>query len=52
MIPGGYSGHLLETDSLSSGEYEDDDDDDINDALTLHPGNLDNGNLDNHYSPP
>ena len=38
MIPGGYSGHLLETDSLSSDEYEEEEDDEINDVLTSHPG--------------
>lgn len=41
MIPSGYSGHLLESDSLSSGEGElDDEDDELEDSLALHPGTV------------
>ena len=42
MIPGGYSGHLIESDSLSSsmeGELDDEDEDnELEEALALHPG--------------
>ena len=40
MIPGGYSGHQLESDSLSSSlEGGLEDEDELEEALALHPGN-------------